>query len=124
MTDLREKAIEAMARAICIARGADPDSLDLLCGADNEPWPLWMSWVDEAAAALDALHGMFTVNPTEVTKEMADVGGTTLDNAKDSSWDSGSDGESYNSYEYITPGAPTDVYLAMARVGDITRPKE
>lgn len=51
--------------------------------------------------------------PMEVTKEMADAGGNTLEDCKDSGWDSGPDGEGYNTYEYIIQGAQTKIFDAM-----------
>jgi hypothetical protein len=51
--------------------------------------------------------------PIAPTKEMVEAGETALDEAKDSSWDSGGDGESCHSYEYLIPGAQTNIYKAM-----------
>lgn len=47
------------------------------------------------------------------------AGDVALDNAKDEGYDSG-DGESCYAYEYIIPGAQTDIYRAMidAALGD------
>lgn len=51
---LREK----VARAICSARGGDPDELDAacICDAKNQALPLWQYWEEEADAALDVVR--------------------------------------------------------------------
>ncbi len=49
----------------------------------------------------------------EVSKEMVLRGAAELENCTDSSWDSGSDGESYNSYTYLIDGAQTIIFKAM-----------
>lgn len=38
------------------------------------------------------------------------------DDCKDSGYDSGCDGESYNSYEYYTSDAPAQIFKAMVAV--------
>lgn len=49
----------------------------------------------------------------EPTQEMILAGDSALHDAKDSGWDSGTDGTSSNSYEYIIPGAQTGIFKAM-----------
>lgn len=58
-----------------------------------------------ARAAIEAMR--------EPTMEVIAAGGYALDNCKDSGWDSGSDGESHNTYEYIVSGSQTTIYQAM-----------
>ena len=53
---------------------------------------------------------------TEPSKEMVDAGIAALDDCKDSSWDSGPDGESYNSYEYVRSDAAAVTFRAMAKI--------
>src|SRR5690349_17376127 len=50
------------------------------------------------------------------SKEMLDAGMSAAEDCKDSSWDSGCDGESYNSYEYYTSDAPAVIFKAMVAV--------
>lgn len=52
----------------------------------------------------------------EPSKEMVAVGITVGDDCKESDWDSGGDGESYNSYEYFRSDAPAIIFKAMAAV--------
>lgn len=51
--------------------------------------------------------------PIEATKAMIEAGETVLENCIDSDWDSGGDGESYNSYERVRSGTQTEIYNAM-----------
>jgi len=68
----------------------------------------------------DLADAGFVILPKEPTKEMVLAGEAALDDCKDGGWDSGPDGESYNSYEYIISGAQTTIYKAMltAAVGE------
>lgn len=51
--------------------------------------------------------------PLKPTKAMIFAGETAMRDAIDSDWDSGGDGESYNSYQTIRSGAQTEIYQAM-----------
>lgn len=74
----RDKLIEAIARAICEARGHDPDYLEPgdALGVDGynrkgEPGHfLWREFVDEATAALAVLERTHVVVPLEPTEAM------------------------------------------------------
>lgn len=52
----------------------------------------------------------------EPTKEMLDAGQSALDDCVDHDWDSGGDGESYNSYTTIRSDAAAIVFKAMVAV--------
>jgi hypothetical protein len=58
-----------------------------------------------AVAAIEAMR--------EPTKEAIEAGNTALENAIDSDWDSGPDGESHNSYTTVRSTAPCEVWQAM-----------
>lgn len=47
------------------------------------------------------------------TKAMLDAGMKAADDALDSDWDSGPDGEGYNSYSTLRSDAPSSIWLAM-----------
>ena len=51
--------------------------------------------------------------PKEITKEMMQAGEQAARDAKESDSDSGSDGESHNSYEYFRSDAYAWIYAAM-----------
>ena len=57
MTDFDPKMIEALARAICLSEGQDPDAknISVFCDHDNRPLPIWMAFEEQAQAALSAL---------------------------------------------------------------------
>lgn len=71
--------------------------------------------MDYARAAIAAMR--------EPTKMMIVKGGDVLDDCKDSDWDSGSDGDSYNSYEWIISGSQTTIYQAMIDEALADKPK-
>jgi hypothetical protein len=48
--------------------------------------------------------------------EMIEAGVTALDDCVDHDWDSGGDGEGYNSYTTIRSDAPSIVFKAMVAV--------
>lgn len=56
--------------------------------------------------------GMVLV-PREPTKEMIEAGEASLEDSTESDWDSGSDGESHNTYTYFRSGHVRAAYLAM-----------
>lgn len=53
----KAELIEAVARAICLTQGEDPDTLDGLriCDANNRPMPLWNWYIEQADAAISVL---------------------------------------------------------------------
>ena len=55
----------------------------------------------------------FVIVPKEPTKEMCEAGNVALENATDSDWDSGPDGESHNSYTTIRSTASHEIFTAM-----------
>lgn len=57
----------------------------------------------------------------EPTKEMIEAGIPKAEDCKDGSWDSGPDGDSYNSYEYYSSDAPQQIFCAMI---DAASPKD
>lgn len=69
----------------------------------------------EARAAIEAMR--------EPSRQMIDRGGDVLADCKDSDWDSGSDGESHNSYEWIISGSQTTIYQAMIDAALTDKPK-
>lgn len=78
---------------------------DRVADAIREKYEAGENWEEMAHAAIAAMR--------EPTKEMADKGGDVLDDCKDGGWDSGGDGESHNTYEYIMAGSQTTIYQAM-----------
>ena len=57
MADFDLKMIEALARAICLSEGQDPDAknISVFCDHDNRPLPIWMAFEEQAQAALSVL---------------------------------------------------------------------
>lgn len=49
--------IEAVARAICLTQGEDPDALDAsrYCDAGGQPMPLWNWYGEQAFAAISVV---------------------------------------------------------------------
>lgn len=87
--------------------------------ADEKGETCWLQehWEPMVAEQLDALDAAgYVIVPKEPTKEMIDKAEDALEDHKDSDWDSGSDGESHNSYTYYTSGAARDMYVAALAV--------
>lgn len=100
----RMTMVERVARAICKADKLAPDA-DAPIMIGKRRAVAWEGRIEMARAAIRALH--------EPTIQMVDAGDSAMSDVKDGGWDSGSDGESYNSYEYIIAGGQTVIYQRM-----------
>lgn len=96
---------EALAGEIMMRLGEDM--------SEFEAAGLIESFCDRRAAEAASPAAGWKLVPVEPTKEMVAAGDAELENCKDGGWDSGPDGESHNSYEYIIPGAQSKIYRAM-----------
>lgn len=65
----------------------------------------WHETGDVARAVLQAIR--------EPSKEMIQAGITKAEDCIDSTWDSGGDGESHNTYESLQSDAPQQIWQAM-----------
>lgn len=80
----------------------------------GKAYPSGAGQFDLAHDLLTALQSAgYAVVPVEPSKLMISVGEDTLEENTESDWDSGSDGESHNTYTYFRSGHVRAVYRAM-----------
>ena len=92
--------LEAIAWAMHIADGHAPGRWN---EEREEEKTLWMS---QARVSIKALSD-------NISKEMSAAGYIEAEDAMDEDWDSGGDGESYNSYTTLRSDAPAKIFIAM-----------
>lgn len=80
----------------------------------GSPWPyeemdpvVRSLWQSHARAVIQALM--------EPTRKMIEAGNIEAENQLDSDWDSGSDGESYNTYTHLRSDAAKPIFQAMLK---------
>lgn len=74
-------------------------------------------YLDHARAALiDIDAAGYIIVPKEPSRVMIEAGNGEAENQMEHDWDSGSDGESHNSYTYLRSDAVRPIYKAMIAV--------
>ncbi len=94
--------VERVARAICAAKGDDPDEK---CEDWMREFSGWRGYQKSARAAIEAMR--------EPTKEMIVAADAKLEDCIDSDLDSGGDGEGRNYCETVRSDTPSILFKAM-----------